>query len=121
MDRDRLPRDRSARLAGRGDPPRRAKLGGVRGDIRTAAEVLTPEREAEWAMRRGQRDDPLLRGIWREFVASGGPIGLDALASRVPYLSPTEFRARLGVLDAADLIELDDGRVYLAYPFTARP
>ena len=91
-------------------------------EIRTAAEILTPERAGEWAARRAQRDDPLLRAIWREFVESGRA----GCASRprggaLPGLTPEALRARAAALDAADLIELDGDRVTLAYPFTAEP
>lgn len=90
-------------------------------EIRTAAEILTPERAGEWAARRAQRDDPLLRAIWREFIAAGGPVTLEAAAWAVPGLVPEALRARATALDAADLIGLDGDRVTLAYPFTAEP
>jgi hypothetical protein len=88
-------------------------------EIRTAAEILTPELEAEWAARRAQRDDPLLRAIWRAFVETGGPVALAALFRAVPGLAPGTLRERAAALDAADLIGLDRDRVALAYPFTA--
>ena len=56
----------------------------MRVEIRTAAEILTPERAGEWAARRAQRDDPLLRAIWREFVEAGGPVTLEAASRRAP-------------------------------------
>ena len=46
--------------------------------IRTAAEILAPDAGRDWEARRAQRDDPLLRAIWREFVATGGPVALEA-------------------------------------------
>ena len=90
-------------------------------EIRTAAEILTPERAEEWAARRAQRDDPLLRAIWRQFVERGGPVALDAVAAALPGLGPEALRTRAAALDAADLIGLDGDRVTLAYPFTAGP
>ena len=93
----------------------------MRVEIRTAAEILTPERAEEWAARRAQRDDPLLRAIWREFVEAGGPVTLEAASRAVPGLAPEALRARAAALDAADLIGLDGDRVTLAYPFTAEP
>ena len=81
-----LPRRRRARRAARPGGRSRAKLGGVRVEIRTAAEILTPERAGEWAARRAQRDDPLLRAIWREFVEAGGPVALEAASRAVPGL-----------------------------------
>jgi hypothetical protein len=96
-------------------------LEGVTVEIRTAAELLTAERSGEWAVRRAQRDDPLLRAIWREFVERGGPVALEAVAVGVPGLTPDAARDRAAALDAADLIGLTGDRVGLAYPFTARP
>jgi hypothetical protein len=93
----------------------------VKVEIRTAADILTPEREAEWAARRAQRDDPLLRAIWREFVEAGGPVALEAVSRAVPGLAPGALRERAAALDAADLIGLDGDRVALAYPFAAAP
>jgi hypothetical protein len=90
-------------------------------EIRTAAELLAAERAVEWAARRAQRDDPLLRAIWREFVEHGGPVSLEVAAAGVPGLTPEGARARAAALDAADLIGLAGDRVGLAYPFTAHP
>ena len=87
-------------------------------EIRTAAEVLTPEREREWAARRAQRDDPLLRSIWRTFLEIGGPVPLDTVARTVPW---DEVRSRTAALDAADLIELEGDHIRLAYPFATGP
>jgi hypothetical protein len=90
-------------------------------DIRTAGELLTPERAAEWAARRAQRDDPFLRAIWRGFVDRGGPVPLEAAAAGLPGLRPDAVRARAAALDAADLLGLDGDAVRVAYPFTASP
>ena len=93
----------------------------MRVEIRTAAEVLTPERAAEWAVRRTQRDDPLLRAIWRQFIDVGGPVTLSAASAALPDVAPEILRARAAALDTADLIGLEGDRVQLAYPFTAGP
>jgi hypothetical protein len=90
-------------------------------EIRTAAELITPERAEEWTRRRAQRDDPVLRAIWQEFIAVGGPVPLAAAARRVPDLARADLRACAEALDTADLIELDGDHVRLAYPFTAGP
>ncbi len=90
-------------------------------EIRTAAEILAPEPASEWEARRAQRDDPLLRAIWREFVETGGPVALETASRRMAGIALATARARAAELDAADLIALDGDRVELAYPFTARP
>jgi hypothetical protein len=93
----------------------------VKVEIRTAADLLTPERAGEWAARRAQRDDPVLRAIWQEFITAGGPVTLEATARGLRELVHDDVRARAAALDATDLIELDGDRVRLAYPFTTGP
>ena len=90
-------------------------------EIRTAAELLADGGAADRIARRTQRDDPLLRAIWREFVEHGGPVALAGATARVPGLSADAARARAIALDAADLIDLAGDTVRLAYPFTAFP
>ncbi len=114
-------RDGDAHPASRRGRRTCAKLGGVTVEIRTAAEFLAANRSVERAARRAQRDDPLLRAIWREFVEHEGPVTLEAAAVGVPGLTPDGARARAVGLDAADLIGLAGDRVELAYPFTASP
>ena len=90
-------------------------------EIRTAAEILAPESAREWEARRAQRADPLLRAIWREFVATGGPVALETVGRGTDGIPLTVVRSRAVELDAADLIGLDGDRVEVAYPFTAGP
>ena len=88
----------------------------MRVEIRTAAEILTPERAAEWAVRRTQRDDPLLRAIWRQFIDVGGSVTLSTASVALPDIAPEILRARAAALDAADLIGLEGDRVQLRTP-----
>jgi hypothetical protein len=90
-------------------------------EIRTAADVLTGEGSSGLAARRTQRDDVLLREIWRRFVDSGGPVALESLRVALPDLGAAAVRARAAALDEADLIGLDGEEIRLAYPFTAEP
>jgi hypothetical protein len=90
-------------------------------EIRTAAEVFTPERAAEWAARRAERDDPLLREIWRQLVERAEPVALESLIAALPDLAADAVRTRMAALDAADLIGLAADGVRLAYPFTTEP
>jgi hypothetical protein len=89
-------------------------------EIWTAAAILS-ERSGERAARRARRDDPVLRVIWRALVECGGPIALEDVAAGVPGLTPALVRERVAALDATDLIGVRDGRVEIAYPFTAIP
>jgi hypothetical protein len=90
-------------------------------EIRTASEVLTPERLAAWQARRAQRADPVLRAIWRELIDREGPVALQALSVALPGLPPDVVRTRVAALDVADLIEQAGDEVRLAYPFSAAP
>jgi hypothetical protein len=90
-------------------------------EIRTADEVLTLERAADVAARRAQRDDPLLREIWRQFVEWGGPVALESLLPALPDVEAAAVRSRAAGLDGADLIGLAGEDIRLAYPFTAEP
>jgi hypothetical protein len=93
----------------------------VKVEIRTAAEMFAHEHDAEWAARRRQRDDPVLREIWRQFVERGGPVALESLRAALPELGPEAVRARAVALDDVDLIGLDGEAILLAYPFTTGP
>ena len=121
LGRGGLPRGRRARPAPRASSRGRAKLGGVTVEIRTAAEILTADRAAEWAARRAQRDDPLLRAIWRGSSSSAGRSRWKTWPQHCRTLPRPIVRARAAALDAADLIGLDGDLVRLAYPFTAEP
>jgi hypothetical protein len=89
-------------------------------ETRTAAALLG-ERSGERAARRAQRDDPVLRVIWRALIERGRPVALEDVAAGVPGFTPAQVGERVAALDAADLVGLRDGRVQLAYPFTAAP
>jgi len=89
-------------------------------EILTAADLVTPERSAEWAARRARRDDPVLRTIWRQFIEGGGPVALEATGALLGTATEV-VRERAVVLDEADLIGLDGDLVRLAYPFTSGP
>jgi hypothetical protein len=90
-------------------------------EIRTADEVLALEEAAGWAARRAQRDDPVLRAIWRLFAEHGGPVAREQVIATLPDLTPDAIDGRMTALDAADLVGLGAGGVRLAYPFTADP
>jgi hypothetical protein len=89
--------------------------------LKTAAELMTPELEARWATRRALRESAVLRRIFREFLADGGPVPIDRLAAAFPDRPPAEIREHLAELDAQDLIQLGPEGVAIAYPFSASP
>jgi hypothetical protein len=90
-------------------------------DIKSADELADPELEARWALRRAARQKDVLRTVLRAFVEHGGPIAVDQVAAAFPGRAPEAVRDSLAELDAADLIEVRDGRVATAYPFSTAP
>jgi hypothetical protein len=90
-------------------------------EIKTAAELMTPELEARWAARRDERQSAVLQHILRTFLARGGPIPLDALVAAFPDWPPGALRELLTALDEQDLIQLGGGGIEVAYPFSSGP
>jgi hypothetical protein len=72
----------------------------------TGFEIRTAE---EFAARRAARERPEFRRILQLFVERGGPVPID------------ESSQALVALDDEDLIRIRDGKVDVAYPFTASP
>jgi len=89
--------------------------------IRTAAELVDPELEARWTTRRAARETEILRAILRTFVARPDPIVVEEFIRAFPERAPDETRAALTRLDEDDLIQIREGRVDLAYPFSTTP
>jgi len=81
--------------------------------VKTAEELIDPALEARWAARRSARQGEALQWILRAFVARGGPIPVEGI--------PGAVRDAVPALDADDLIRVHEGRVDLAYPFSAAP
>ncbi|HKW92534.1 MAG TPA: organomercurial lyase [Methylomirabilota bacterium] len=90
-------------------------------EIRTAAELIDPELEARWTARRAGRETALLQHILRAFVERGGPVEVAHIVAAFADGPPERVRADLARLDTDDLIQLGDGRVDIAYPFSAVP
>ncbi len=89
--------------------------------IKTAAELTDPDLEARWARRRAGRETAILQAILRHFVEQPGPVAVERIGRTFPERTPGEIREALARLDEDDLIQVGDGRVDLAYPFSARP
>ncbi len=90
-------------------------------EIKTADEFVDPELEARWAVRRAARQADVLRQVLQEFVERTGPISVETIIAALPDHPPQAVRDSLDKLDEDDLIQLDDGRVEIAYPFSALP
>jgi hypothetical protein len=78
-------------------------------EIRTAEEFAARDLQSLWLARRAARERPEFRRILQLFVERGGPIPID------------EICQALVALDDEDLIRIRDGKVDVAYPFTASP
>ena len=90
-------------------------------EIKTAAELIDPELEARWAARRADRGSGLMQYILRRFVERGEAVAIDQIVSAFPDDQPDALRAALATLDDKDLIQVQDGQVEIAYPFSASP
>lgn len=89
-------------------------------DIKVAEELVDPEMEARWALRRAVPQGDVLRQVLRAFVERPGPISVETIVA-LSHRSPEAVRSSLSRLDEDDLIQVKDGRVEIAYPFSARP
>jgi hypothetical protein len=90
-------------------------------EIKTADELIDPELEARWASRRAARQTTVLQRVLRAFVDRGGPIAGEALLAVAPDVAPDALWATLIALDEDDLIQLREGNIEIAYPFSAIP
>ena len=78
-------------------------------EIRTAEEFAARDLQSLWLARRAARERPEFRRVLQLFVERGGPVLID------------EISQALVALDDEDLIRIRDGKVDVAYPFTASP
>ncbi len=90
-------------------------------EIKTAGELVDPELEARWTASRPARQTDVFQRILRRFVEAGGPIPIEDLVSAFPDHFAEAVNDALAALDDDDLIRIRDGRVDIAYPFSAVP
>ena len=90
-------------------------------EIKTAEELTDPALEARWATRRAARQTEVLQWILRAFVERGGPIPAEAITAAFPDCHPKVIRETLVALDEEDLVQVREGHVDMAYPFSAIP
>jgi len=67
------------------------------------------------------RGTEILQAILRAFVERPDPIVVEEFIRAFPERTADDIRAALTRLDEDDLIQIRDGRVDLAYPFSATP
>jgi hypothetical protein len=92
-------------------------------EIKTAEKIIAAHADPEMhqGQRRAARETPLMRAIYRIFLAGGGPVPTEEIATALPAIARSTLESDLASLDEGDLIHLADGRVEVAYPFSARP
>lgn len=90
-------------------------------EIKTADELADAALEARWALRRATGQTDVLQRVLLAFVERGGPIRVQEIAAALPDRAPEAVWDSLIKLDEDDLIEVRDGRVQIAYPFSAAP
>ena len=90
-------------------------------EIKTASELIDPELQARWATRHAARQSQVLQHILRAFVERAGPVAVEEIVGAFPDRAPAVTREALAGLDEEDLIQVREGRVDMAYPFSALP
>jgi hypothetical protein len=90
-------------------------------EIRTAAELTDPELEARWTTRRAARETDVLQQVLRAFVERPGPVAVEQIVAAFADGPSEGIRQDLARLDEDDLIQIRDGLVDVAYPFSAFP
>jgi Alkylmercury lyase len=90
-------------------------------DIKTAEELVDPELEVRWALRRAARQGDVLHQVLRAFIRQAGPIPVETIMAALSARPPDAVRESLGKLDEDDLIQVAGGHVEIAYPFSGRP
>jgi hypothetical protein len=89
-------------------------------EIKTAAELIEVDVDFQ-ARRRAARQTPVLQAIYRIFLDRGGPVPIEEIVAALPGTPRSTLESDLDRLDEDDLIQVIDGRVEIAYPFSAPP
>ena len=90
-------------------------------EIKTAEELTDAALEARWTTRRAARETDVLQQILRTFVDRGGPVPIEDVVLAFQDHPVDEIHDALIALDSDDLIRVREGRVDIAYPFSAAP
>jgi hypothetical protein len=90
-------------------------------EIKKAAELVDPDLEARWARRGTWWHAEVLQPVLRAFVERPGPVDVEDIVNALPERAPEGIREALARLDEEDLIQVREGRVDIAYPFSAFP
>jgi len=88
-------------------------------EIKTADELGAGDLEERWRTRRAGRETAVSRRVLQLFVDRGGLIPVEDVVASFPDVPAASIRQALVTLDEDDLIRIQDGRVDMAYPFSA--
>lgn len=89
--------------------------------IKTADELIALDLEDRWRTRRAARETEVSRHVLRMFLSRGGPISVEEIISAFHDSPADTIHQALITLDDDDLIRIREGRVDVAYPFSASP
>jgi hypothetical protein len=89
--------------------------------ILTADELIALDVEGRGRARRAARETSTATQILQMFLDRGGPFPVGEIVTRLGPYSAGSVHDALAKLDDEDLIRISDGRVDLAYPFSASP
>jgi hypothetical protein len=90
--------------------------------IKTAEEVIAAAHDVDAQTRRQTaRRGSIVQAIYRRLLAHGQPVTAEEITAVLPGTLREAVENDLARLDEDDLIQLEDGRVAIAYPFMTRP
>ena len=89
--------------------------------ILTADELIALDVEGRGRARRASRETSTATRILQMFLDRGGPFPVGEIVARLQHGSDESVHDALAKLDDEDMIRISDGRVDLAYPFSASP
>jgi len=89
--------------------------------ILTADELIALDVEGRGRARRAARESSTATRILQMFLDRSGPFPVGEIVARLQHGSAESVHDALAKLDDEDMIRISDGRVDLAYPFSASP
>src|SRR3989442_3355822 len=90
-------------------------------EIKTADELIALDVEGKAKTRRAARETAASKRILRIFLDRGGPIPVDEIVAAFQDGPADAIHQALVALDNDDLIRINEGRIDIAYPFSASP
>lgn len=91
--------------------------------VKLAEELMDEEFTAKWRDRQSIGPLPriVLGAVLAELVATGEPVTIESVTTRLPGYARGDVEAAVWTLDDKDMVVVREGRIMLAYPFAAAP